>query len=76
MTREITHMKALAAALDGMEKPRFSVGRIAPSKPLVDQYFNDSTGEGDMGEIDTRGLRTRAARGKSWTRPPSRRRAT
>ncbi|MDX2204144.1 MAG: DUF892 family protein [Hyphomicrobiaceae bacterium] len=55
MTREITHMKAFAAALDSMGKPRFSVGKIAPSKPLVDQYFNDSTGQGDMGEIDTRG---------------------
>jgi Mn-containing catalase len=55
MTREITHMKAFAAALDSLGKPRFSVGKIAPSKPLVDQYFNDSTGQGDMGEIDTKG---------------------
>ena len=55
MTREITHMKAFAAALDSMEKPRFSIGKIAPSKALVDQYFNDSTGEGEMGEIDTKG---------------------
>ena len=55
MSREITHMKAFAAALDSMEKPRFSIGKIAPSKELVDQYFNDSTGEGDMGEIDTTG---------------------
>jgi manganese catalase len=55
MTREITHMKAFGAALDSLGKPRFSVGKIAPSKPLVDQYFNDSTGKGDMGEIDTRG---------------------
>jgi Mn-containing catalase len=55
MTREITHMKAFAAALDSLGNPRFSVGKIAPSKPLVDQYFNDSTGQGDMGEIDTHG---------------------
>jgi Mn-containing catalase len=55
MTREITHMKAFAAALDSLEKPRFSVGQIAPSTPLVNQYFNDSTGAGDRGEIDTRG---------------------
>jgi Mn-containing catalase len=55
MTREITHMKAFAAALDSLGNPRFSVGKIAPSKPLVDQYFNDSTGQGDMGEIDTQG---------------------
>src|SRR6187431_1684574 len=44
MTREITHMKAFAAALDSMGKDRFSIGKIAPSKPLVNQYFNDSTG--------------------------------
>jgi Mn-containing catalase len=55
MTREITHMRAFAAALDSLGKPRFAIGRIAPSKPLVDQYFNDSTGEGDMGEIDAKG---------------------
>jgi Mn-containing catalase len=55
MTREITHMKAFAAALDSLQKPRFAVGKIAPSKPLVDQYFNDSTGKGDMGELDTTG---------------------
>lgn len=55
MTREITHMKAFAAALDSLEKPRFSIGQIAPSAPLVNQYFNDSTGEGDRGEIDTTG---------------------
>ena len=55
MSREITHMKAFAAALDSLEKPRFAVGKIAPSEPLVHQYFNDSTGQGDMGEIDTTG---------------------
>ena len=55
MTREITHMKAFAAALDSLGKPRFAVGKIAPSKPLVDQYFNNSTGQGDMGEVDTKG---------------------
>jgi Mn-containing catalase len=55
MSREITHMKAFAAALDSLEKPRFSVGQIAPTAGLVNQYFNASTGEGDRGEIDTRG---------------------
>ncbi|MBK8769654.1 MAG: DUF892 family protein [Rhizobiales bacterium] len=55
MTREITHMKAFAAALESMEKPAFSIGRIAPSAGVVNQYFNDSSGMGDMGEIDTRG---------------------
>ena len=46
MTREITHMQAFAAALESMGKPPFSIGRIAPTPQLVDQYFNDSTGEG------------------------------
>jgi Mn-containing catalase len=55
MSREITHMKAFAAALESMGKPPFSIGRIAPTPGLVDQYFNDSTGEGDQGEIDARG---------------------
>jgi hypothetical protein len=31
MTREITHMKAFAAALESMKKPAFSVGKIAPT---------------------------------------------
>jgi Mn-containing catalase len=55
MTREITHMKAFAAALDSLGKDRFAIGKIAPSVPLVNQYFNDSTGEGEHGEIDTTG---------------------
>jgi Mn-containing catalase len=55
MTREITHMKAFAAALESMQKPAFTVGRIAPTAGLVDQFFNDSTGQGDQGEIDARG---------------------
>src|SRR6201991_1312738 len=55
MTREITHMKAFSAALESMKKPAFSIGKIAPTPGLVNQFFNDSTGEGDEGEIDTRG---------------------
>jgi Mn-containing catalase len=55
MTREITHMKAFAAALESMAKPAFTIGQIPPTAGLVDQFFNDSTGEGDQGEIDTRG---------------------
>jgi Mn-containing catalase len=55
MTREITHMKAFAAALESMKKPAFSIGKIAPTPGLVNQFFNDSTGTGDEGEIDTRG---------------------
>jgi Mn-containing catalase len=55
MTREITHMKAFTAALESLGKPRFVIGRIAPTAGLVDQFFNDSTGQGDHGEIDARG---------------------
>jgi Mn-containing catalase len=55
MTREITHMKAFSLALESMSKAPFSIGRIAPTPGLVNQFFNDSTGAGDHGEIDTRG---------------------
>jgi Mn-containing catalase len=55
MTREITHMKAFTAALESLSKPRFAIGRIAPTVGLVEQFFNDSTGQGDDGEIDSRG---------------------
>jgi len=54
MTREITHMKAFATALDTMNKPRLMVGRIPPTPGLVDQFFNTSTGQGEDGEIDAR----------------------
>jgi Mn-containing catalase len=55
MTREITHMKAFTFALESMGKPRFMIGRIPPTPGLVDQFFNDSTGSGEDGEIDARG---------------------
>jgi len=55
MTREITHMKAFTAALESLGKPRFSIGKIPPTPILVDQFFNDSSGAGDDGEIDARG---------------------
>src|SRR6201985_2454856 len=55
MTREITHMKAFSLALESLGKPAFSIGRIAPTPGLVNQFFNDSTGTGDQGEIDARG---------------------
>lgn len=55
MTREITHMRMFSLALESMGKPPFTIGKIAPTKGLVDQIFNDSTGEGDHGEIDARG---------------------
>jgi len=55
MTREITHMKAFTAALESMGKDRFSIGKIAPTPGLVNEYFNDSTGVGDEGESDAEG---------------------
>jgi len=54
MTREITHMKAFMAALDSMGKNPLSVGQIPPTPGLVDQYFNDSSGQGDAG-VEARG---------------------
>jgi Mn-containing catalase len=55
MTREITHMKAVTAALESLGKDRFTIGTIPPTPGLVDEYFNDSTGEGDEGDKDARG---------------------
>jgi Mn-containing catalase len=55
MTREITHMRAFSLALESMGRPPLSIGKIAPTPKLVDQFFNDSTGEGDYGEVDARG---------------------
>ena len=55
MTREITHMKAFAAALESLNKPPFMIGKIPPTPGLVDQFFNTSTGTGEDGEIDARG---------------------
>jgi Mn-containing catalase len=55
MTREITHMKAFTAALESLGRPRFQIGQIPPTPGLVDQFFNDSTGTGEDGEVDTRG---------------------
>ena len=55
MTREITHMKAFSAALESMEKPPFSIGRLAATPKLVNEYFNASTGEGDEGDTDMHG---------------------
>src|SRR5215217_8100189 len=55
MTREITHMKAFTAALESMNKPQFMIGKIPPTPRLVDQFFDDSTGSGEDGEMDARG---------------------
>lgn len=55
MTREITHMKAFMAALESLGKGPLEIGEIPPTPELVNQYFNDSTGEGDEGEQDATG---------------------
>ena len=55
MTREITHMKAFSAALESLEKPPFSIGRLAVTPGIVDEYFNVSTGSGDEGDSDLKG---------------------
>lgn len=67
MTREITHMRAFIQALDSLGKGTLSDGKLTPGKGalsvglipptpgIVNQYYNDSTGEGDQGEIDTTG---------------------
>jgi Mn-containing catalase len=60
MTREITHMKAFSAALESMEKPPFSIGRLSPTPGLVDEYFDGSTGEGDEGDKNVLGPWTKA----------------
>ena len=53
MTREITHMKAFAAALESLGTGPFKIGEIEPSPEWVNKYFNDSTGEGDAGKDST-----------------------
>jgi Mn-containing catalase len=63
MTREITHMKAFMLALESLGKDPLSIGKIAPTPELVNQYFNDSTGRGDMGEEDATGPWNR---GNGW----------
>ncbi|MDQ6656232.1 MAG: manganese catalase family protein [Verrucomicrobiota bacterium] len=55
MTREITHLRAFTQALESLGKAPFSIGKIPPTPGIVDQYYNDSTGEGDHGEVDTTG---------------------
>src|ERR1700733_13278749 len=47
MTREITHMKAFMLGLESLGKDPLSIGQIPPTPGVVDEYFNDSTGQGD-----------------------------
>lgn len=55
MTREITHLRAFMQALESLGKHPLSIGEIPPTPGVVDQYYNDSTGEGDDGETDAEG---------------------
>lgn len=55
MTREITHMKAFMLGLESLGLPALQIGKLAPTPGLVDQYFNDSTGEGENGAVDVTG---------------------
>ena len=48
-------MKAFTAALESLNKPQFSIGQDPTDAWVGDQFFNDSTGEGEDGEIDARG---------------------
>ncbi len=52
MTREITHMKAFMQSLAGLGKQPLEIGKLPPTKGLVDQFFNDSTGEDQDGAAD------------------------
>ena len=49
MTREITHMKSFGAALESLEKGPLEVGELPVMEEYVNQYYNDSTGEGELG---------------------------
>jgi Mn-containing catalase len=49
------HMKAFMAALESMGKDPLKIGLISPTPGVVDQFFNDSTGNGDNGDRDSRG---------------------
>ena len=72
MTREITHMKAFSAALESMKKPAFSIGKLAPTPGLVNQFFNDSTGTGEKARSIREARGMRAATGNSWPPRPYR----
>ena len=53
MTREITHLKAFGAALESMGKGPLEIGEMPVDAEWVNLYFNDSTGEGELGEDHT-----------------------
>src|SRR5438132_1227380 len=53
-TEELSHLEVVGT-LARLRKDRFTIGKLPPTPGLVDEYFNDSTGEGDQGEKDARG---------------------
>jgi len=53
MTREITHLKAFGAALESLGKGPLEIGDMPIDESNVNQYYNDSTGEGELGEDTT-----------------------
>ena len=55
MTREITAYEGVHCGAREPGETAVSIGKIPPTAILVDQFFNDSTGTGDDGEIDARG---------------------
>jgi Mn-containing catalase len=55
MTREITHMKSFLLGLESLGMGPLEIGQIPPTRGLVDEYFNESTGQGQNGDRDYRG---------------------
>ena len=55
ITIEVGDRHGQRTALESLGKDAFSIGEIPPTPGLVDEYFNDSTGEGDDGEMDATG---------------------
>jgi Mn-containing catalase len=54
MAREIAHMKAFGIALETLPKGPLEIGSMPVREEFVKPFFNDSTGEGDLG-TDQRG---------------------
>jgi Mn-containing catalase len=48
-------MKAFMLALDSMGKDPLSIGNRPPTPGVVNEYFDDSTGQGEHGAVNSRG---------------------
>lgn len=55
MSREIAHLKSFMLALHSMGRDPLDIGMLAPTPDMANAYFNDSTGEGELGGQDSRG---------------------